>query len=164
MTQRNFSKQTEPQNTKETDPESERLTVDEEEQKQKQELDSFFADMRDPHYAFHQLFPLLESCNKQQKVSNKKNKSDAKLVIHDEPLQGDKNRMGQLRKQKESKMKNEIYIPVEEVTALAVGDDNVLSRQYRIDNTITLLLKEFDTHDFYMQINDSERSVNKTFD
>ena len=72
--------------------------------------------------------------------------------------------MGQLRKQKESKMKNEIYIPVEEVTALAVGDDNVLSRQYRIDNTINLLLKEFDTHDFYMQINDSERSVNQTFD
>ena len=56
-------------------------------------------------------------------------------------------------------MKNEIYIPVKEVTELAVGDDNVLSRQYLIDNTINTLLKVFDTHDFYMQINDSEPSA-----
>ena len=53
-------------------------------------------------------------------------------------MKGDKNRRGTLRKQKESKMKNEIYIPVEEVTALADGDDHILHRQYLIDNTINI--------------------------
>ena len=33
-----------------------------------------------------------------------------------------------------------------------------------IDNTINILLKVFDTHDFYMQINDSEPSADCPFD
>ena len=59
----------------------------------------------------------------------------------------------------------EIYVPVREVTAnITQGDESMTSRQYLIDNTIYTLLKVFDTHDFYMQINDSEPSADNTFD
>lgn len=47
----------------------------------------------------------------------------------------------------------EIHVPLREISQLASGDDNVLGRQYMIENTIYRMMKIMNTHDFSKQIN-----------
>ena len=46
----------------------------------------------------------------------------------------------------------EIQVPLRELRQLASGDDNVLGRQYMIENTIHRVMKIMNTHNFSKQI------------
>ena len=70
--------------------------------------------MRDSRFTYHQLYPLLESCNKHYKdAKNRKPTENQDEAIHRSPN----------RKEKQGLNEEEIYVPVREVTAnITQGD------------------------------------------
>ena len=81
--------------------------------------------IRDTAFMFKQLYPLMASCNDDHQTNER---------------------------EKSRKHPHEIPVPLVDIRQLAQGDDNVLSRQCHIENTIQRLLKIMASHDFNKQL------------
>ena len=67
------------------------MFTDETERQERVELDEFFKSMRDPRYTFHQLYPLLESCNKHYKDTKAKpTQKEEESTLHRSPSRKEK--------------------------------------------------------------------------